>query len=58
MSYPEFQKNYYQLFDLPEQFALDERLLGEHFRRLQQQLHPDRYASASDHEQRIAVQAE
>ena len=56
MSYPEFQKNYYQLFDLPEQFALDERLLGEHFRQLQQQLHPDRYASASDHEQRIAVQ--
>ena len=56
MSNPDFQKNYYQLFDLPEQFAVDERLLGEHFRQLQQQLHPDRYASASDHEQRIAVQ--
>jgi molecular chaperone HscB len=56
MSNPELQKNYYQLFNLPEQFTLDERLLGERFRQLQQQLHPDRYASASDHEQRIAVQ--
>ena len=36
--------------------ALDATLLGEHFRRLQQELHPDRFAGASDHEQRVAVQ--
>ncbi|MEH6584079.1 MAG: Fe-S protein assembly co-chaperone HscB [Halioglobus sp.] len=56
MSYPEFQKNYYQLFDLPVAFALDAAQLGERYRQLQQQLHPDRYAAASEHEQRIAVQ--
>jgi molecular chaperone HscB len=56
MSQFELKKNYYQLFDLPEQFDLDEVLLGEHFRKLQQQLHPDRYAGTSEQEQRIAVQ--
>ena len=40
----EFQKNYFQLFDLSERFALDTKHLGEQFRQLQQQLHPDRYA--------------
>ena len=56
MSYPEFQKNYFELFGLAVQYGVDELRLGEQFRLLQQQLHPDRYASASDHEQRIAVQ--
>ena len=56
MSYPEFQKNYYQLFDLPVQFDLDGTVLGEHFRKLQQQFHPDRFAGASVQEQRVAVQ--
>ena len=52
----EFKKNYFQLFDLSERFALDTAHLGEQFRQLQQQLHPDRYAGASETEQRIAVQ--
>ena len=56
MSYPEFQKNYYQLFDLPVQFDLDGAVLGEHFRKLQQQFHPDRFAGTSAQEQRVAVQ--
>ena len=56
MSYPEFQKNYYHLFDLPVQFDLDGTVLGEHFRKLQQQFHPDRFAGASGQEQRVAVQ--
>ena len=56
MSFPEFQQTYFQLFDLPEQFALDEALLGEHFRQLQHKLHPDRYAASSPQEQRVAVQ--
>ena len=56
MSFPEFQKNYFQLFDLPVQFALDAKLLGQRFRQLQQQLHPDRHAADSPHEQRVAVQ--
>ena len=56
MTIPDFQQNYFQLFNLPRQFALDSRLLSERFRQLQGQLHPDRFASKSQHEQRIAVQ--
>lgn len=56
MSLPEFQKNYFQLFDLPEDFALDQVQLGKRYRQLQKELHPDRYASGSAHEQRLAVQ--
>ena len=56
MPLPDFQQNYFQLFDLPVHFALDQAQLGARYRQLQGELHPDRYASASDHEQRLAVQ--
>ena len=38
------------------QFPLDTAVLGQRFRQLQSQLHPDRFASKPQHEQRIAVQ--
>lgn len=53
---PQFSDNYFELFDLPAGFDLDSGQLGERYRRLQGELHPDRYASASAHEQRLAVQ--
>lgn len=56
MSFPDFQRNYFQLFDLPVGFALDQGQLGARYRQLQKELHPDRYAGASAHEQRLAVQ--
>lgn len=56
MSSPDFQRNYFQLFDLPVDFTLDATQLGERYRHLQRELHPDRYAGASAHEQRLAVQ--
>ncbi|MEZ5572705.1 MAG: Fe-S protein assembly co-chaperone HscB [Halioglobus sp.] len=56
MPLPEFQRNYFQLFDLPESFELDQGQLGARYRQLQKELHPDRYAGASAHEQRLAVQ--
>ncbi|RLA44292.1 MAG: Fe-S protein assembly co-chaperone HscB [Gammaproteobacteria bacterium] len=56
MSTPDFKQNYFQLFNLPVQFALDQAQLGVRYRQLQGELHPDRYANASDHEQRVAVQ--
>jgi len=56
MTTPDFQQSYFQLFDLPVQFALDNVVLGKRFRQMQGQLHPDRFASKSQHEQRIAVQ--
>jgi molecular chaperone HscB len=56
MSSPDFQRNHFQLFDLPVGFGLDLVRLGERFRHLQRELHPDRYTGASAHEQRLAVQ--
>jgi len=56
MSLLELQKNYFQLFDLSVGFALDQAQLGERYRQLQKELHPDRYASGTAHEQRLAVQ--
>ncbi len=56
MSSPDFQRNYFQLFDLPVDYALDLDQLGTRYRQLQRELHPDRYAGASAHEQRLAVQ--
>jgi molecular chaperone HscB len=56
MTNPDFQRNYFELFDLPVGFALDQATLGARYRQLQRELHPDRYAGASAHEQRLAVQ--
>jgi molecular chaperone HscB len=56
MTLPDFQRNYFQLFDLPVGFGLDSVQLGARFRQLQRELHPDRYAGATAHEQRLSVQ--
>ena len=53
---PDFKQNYFELFDLPAEFAVDGSVLGARYRQLQQELHPDRYAHSSGQEQRIAVQ--
>lgn len=56
MSLPEFQRNYFELFDLPVSFAMDQARLGARYREVQREAHPDRFASGSAHEQRLAVQ--
>ncbi|MGB1141808.1 MAG: Fe-S protein assembly co-chaperone HscB [Halioglobus sp.] len=56
MSLPDFHNDYFKLFDLPTSFALDGAQLSERYRKLQGELHPDRYASKSPQEQRLAVQ--
>lgn len=56
MTNPDLSQNYFQLFNLPVQFEQDREQLGEYYRRLQRELHPDRFANASEHEQRLAVQ--
>ena len=48
--------NYFDLFGIPVAFDLDLGILAERFRRLQQAVHPDKYASASDQERRISMQ--
>ena len=42
MSSQDFQKNYFELFELPVEFALDQAELGKRFRKVQGELHPDR----------------
>lgn len=53
----DFSNNYFELFDQPVGFAIDDASLTERYRALQQVLHPDRHAAATDAERRWSVQA-
>jgi len=52
----DFSKSYFELFGLPEAFEIDTAQLAERYRALQAALHPDRFASAGEHERRLSVQ--
>ena len=49
-------RNYFELFGVPQRYAVDAAELAGRYRELQSQLHPDRYASAGASERRIAAQ--
>jgi len=49
-------KNYFEIFGLPESFDIDTAVMKGRYHDLQQQLHPDRFASATDQEKRLSVQ--
>ena len=49
-------QNYFELFSLHVGFDINLQQLSENFRSLQQSVHPDRYANASDQEKRLSVQ--
>jgi len=53
----DFSNNYFELFELPVQFAVSQDHLDTRFRSLQRYLHPDKFASASDIERRWSMQA-
>jgi molecular chaperone HscB len=46
----------FELFGLPERFALDSVLLDQRWRELQAEVHPDRFATEGAAAQRIAMQ--
>lgn len=48
--------NYFQLFDLPEQFELDLTELGSRYLVLQKRFHPDNFAAASERDRLLSVQ--
>ncbi|HEX5363717.1 MAG TPA: Fe-S protein assembly co-chaperone HscB [Gallionella sp.] len=52
----DFQKNHFQLFGLAPSFEIDASRLDQHYRALQAQVHPDKFAHLSEAEQRLAMQ--
>lgn len=52
----DFQKNYFQLFGLAQSYRLDNSQLEQQYRELQNLVHPDKHAHATDVEQRVAMQ--
>ena len=49
-------QNYFELFGLPSELAIDQVQLRRQYRELQTQFHPDKFASKSSSEQRLAEQ--
>ncbi|HQN64282.1 MAG TPA: Fe-S protein assembly co-chaperone HscB [Methylophilus sp.] len=49
-------QNYFQLFQLPQQFDIDLTKLETSYRAIQTASHPDRYVTASDAEKLVAIQ--
>jgi molecular chaperone HscB len=52
----DFSKNHFELFGLPAAFALDVTALDQRYRDIHREVHPDRFAAASDAEKRLAAQ--
>lgn len=52
-----FSQNYFELFGLEVSFLLDENNLSTQYQQLQSRLHPDRFASSTDQDKRMAMQA-
>nr|WP_154380503.1 Fe-S protein assembly co-chaperone HscB [Pseudoduganella rivuli] len=49
-------QNHFELFNLPQQFAIDMEALNSAFRDVQGRVHPDRFVNATDAEKRVAMQ--
>lgn len=49
-------QNHFDLFQLPQRFAVDTKALEQAYHRVQGQAHPDKFAHASDAEKRVAMQ--
>jgi molecular chaperone HscB len=52
-----FSQSHFALFDLPMAFAIDAKLLDTRYRDAVAQYHPDRFATASDSDRRMSLQA-
>ncbi len=53
----DFSQNYFELFGLPADFRVDLDEVSLRYRDLQKVVHPDKFASASEQEQRVAMQS-
>jgi len=52
----DFSQTHYELFDLPQTYAIDRERLDAAYRELQNRVHPDRFAAQPEAEQRLAMQ--
>ncbi len=52
----DIMQNHFELFHLPQQFTIDLKALDSAYHEVQNQVHPDKFASASDAEKRVAMQ--
>lgn len=52
----DFHANHFQLFDLPASFRIDTEKLESAYRKLQNEVHPDRFAAAGEAEKRLSMQ--
>lgn len=52
----DFNANHFDLFGLSAAFRLDAEKLDKRFREIQAQVHPDKFAHASDAERRLSLQ--
>ena len=52
----DFSQTHFELFGLPQAYALDRDQLDAAYRELQNTVHPDRFAAQPDAEQRVAMQ--
>ena len=53
----DFSQDYFSLFGLPRSYRFDANALDAAYRKLQSEIHPDRFASAGDAERRLALQS-
>ena len=49
-------QNHFDLFDLPQRFAIDTKVLDKAYREVQNRVHPDKFVNATDTEKRVAMQ--
>ncbi len=52
----DFTQTHFELFSLPQSYALDPARLDSAYRELQHTVHPDRFAARPEAEQRVAMQ--
>jgi molecular chaperone HscB len=52
----DFKQNHFELFGLEPMFRIDSARLEKAYREIQNQVHPDRFASSGDAEKRLSMQ--
>lgn len=52
----DFNADHFTLLEMPRSFRIDSALLDQRYRELAAQVHPDRFAQASDTERRLSLQ--